>query len=111
MAATVVAKGHEDAVNSVAANVVRAYKKALVPMLSFALALWIVGLGGGYLLAFGPPSSAPLLRTFWAALPGTTGLAPLGAAGFWIGAIAGMALAAAIGLAYFAHVSKTALRR
>ena len=100
-----------DAINAVAANVVRAYKKALVPMLSFALALWIVGLGGGYLLAFGPPSSAPPVQTFWAALPGTSGLAPLGAAGFWIGAIAGMALAAGIGVAYFGRVSRAALRR
>ena len=103
-----------DAINAVAANVVRAYKKVLVPMLSFALALWIVGLGGGYLLAFGVPSPASTLYTplysLWAVLPGTTGLAPLGAAGFWIGAIAGMALAATIGVAYFASVSKTALR-
>ncbi len=100
-----------DAINAVAANVVRAYKKALVPMLSFALALWIVGLGGGYLLAFGAPSSPSSLHALWVLLPGTTGLAPLGAAGFWIGAIAGMALAATIGLAYFAIVSKAALRR
>ena len=79
-----------DAVNSVAANVVRAYKKALVPMISFALALWVVGLGGGYWLAFGAPQ--------------------LGAAGFWIGAIAGMALATGIGVTYFGLVSKAALR-
>lgn len=87
-----------DAVNAVAANVVRAYKKALVPMIAFALALWIVGLGGGYVLAFG-------------GVAGWSGTMPaLGAAGFWIGAIAGMALATAIGLAYFNHVSKAALR-
>ena len=103
-----------DAINAVAANVVRAYKKALVPMLSFALALWIVGLGGGYLLAFGAPSADSALNALWPALwvaaPGTTVLVPLGAAGFWIGAIAGMALSAAIGVAYFAAVSKAALR-
>ena len=82
-----------DAVNAVAAQAVRGYKKVLVPMLGFALALWIIGLGGGYLLAF-------------TALFG----APLGAAGFWIGAVAGMALAAAIGVAYFGHVASAALR-
>ena len=102
-----------DAINAVAANVVRAYKKVLVPMLSFALALWIVGLGGGYLLAFGGPSPASFLYTplhaLRAMLPGIAGLAPLGAAGFWVGAIAGMALAAGIGVWYFARVSKAAL--
>lgn len=83
-----------DATNAVAANAVRAYKKAFIPMLAFALALWIVGLGGGYWLAFSPVLGAPQ-----------------GAAGFWIGAVAGMALAAAIGVAYFGHVANRALRR
>lgn len=82
-----------DAVNAVAANAVRAYKKALIPMVAFALALWIVGLGGGYVLAF----------------RGIANLAPLGAAGFWVGAIAGMALAALICVGYFALVSKEAV--
>ena len=82
-----------DATNAVAANVSRAYKKALVPMIAFALALWIVGLGGGYWLAFGDTAGAP----------------KLGAQGFWIGAITGMALAAAICTAYFAQVSRRAL--
>ena len=82
-----------DATNAVAANVSRAYKKALVPMIAFALALWIVGLGGGYWLAFGTSAHAPRL----------------GAQGFWIGAIGGMALAALICTAYFAQVSRRAL--
>ena len=82
-----------DAVNAVAAQAVRGYKKVMVPMVAFALALWIIGLGGGYRLAF-----YPLLG------------APLGAAGFWIGAVAGMALAAAIGVAYFGHVANAAIR-
>ena len=84
-----------DAVNAVAANAVRAYKKAVIPMVAFALALWIVGLGGGYVLAF----------------DGVGAVKPLGAAGFWIGAIAGMALATSICVAYFGFVSKAALRR
>lgn len=82
-----------DATNSVAANLTRAYKKAVVPMVAFALALWIVGLGGGYWLAF-------------AALPGAPRLE---AAGFWIGAITGMALSAMICTAYFARVARRAL--
>ena len=90
-----------DATNAVAANVTRAYKKALVPMLAFALALWIVGLGGGYWLAYGGghAGGAP------------AGNAPLGAHGFWIGAITGMALAALICTTYFARVARQALPR
>ena len=83
-----------DAVNAVAAQAVRGYKKVLIPMLAFALALWVVGLGGGYWLAF-----YPVLGN------------PLGAAGFWMGAVAGMILAAGIGVAYFGHVASSALRR
>jgi MATE family multidrug resistance protein len=82
-----------DAINAVAAQAVRGYKKVLVPMLGFGLALWVVGLGGGYRLAFYPVLGAPL-----------------GAAGFWIGAVGGMALAAAIGVAYFGYVANAALR-
>ena len=90
-----------DATNAVAANVTRAYKKALVPMLAFALALWIVGLGGGYWLAYGGghAGGAP------------AGNAPLGAHGFWIGAITGMALTALICTTYFARVARQALPR
>ncbi len=84
-----------DAVNAVAANAVRAYKKAVIPMVAFALALWIVGLGGGYILAFG----------------GISVVKPLGAAGLWIGAIIGMALATTICVSYFGVVSKAALNR
>ena len=107
-----------DALNAVAANVVRAYKKAVVPMVAFALALWIVGLGGGYMLAFGA-STAAGAGGGAASSTGTVGntaaalaplLSPLGAQGFWIGAIAGMALAAAICAAYFNLVSKATLR-
>lgn len=83
-----------DALNAVASNALRGYKKALVPMLTFALALWVIGLGGGYLLAF---------TTF--AGP------PLGAIGFWAGAITGMAVAAVSVTLYFARVSRAATWR
>ncbi|MDB5807313.1 MAG: efflux family protein [Betaproteobacteria bacterium] len=82
-----------DAINSVAAQAARGYKKVLVPMLGFGLALWIVGLGGGYWLAFSPVIGAPK-----------------GALGFWMGAVVGMALAAAIGVLYFRHVANSAIR-
>ena len=78
-----------DATNAVASNALRGYKKALVPMLAFAAGLWGVGLGGGYLLAY--------TSTFGA---------PLGARGFWIGAIIGMAVAALAVTAYFARISQ-----
>ena len=81
-----------DAVNSIAANALRGYKKAWAPMLAFAFALWIIGLGGGYLLAY-----TSLL------------VAPMGAAGFWTGAIAGMAVAAVFVTVYFARVSRMAI--
>ena len=83
-----------DATNAVASNALRGYKKAWVPMLTFALALWIIGLGGGYLLAFTAAFGAPM-----------------GAIGFWTGAITGMAVAAITVTAYFSHVSRTAMRR
>ena len=37
-----------DAMQAVAVNVLRGYKRAVVPMLIYAVALWGVGLGGGY---------------------------------------------------------------
>jgi MATE family multidrug resistance protein len=68
-----------DAVQAVAANVVRGYKRAAVPMLIYCVALWGIGLGGGYLLGVGFPDSP---------------IAPLGAYGFWLAAAVGIALAA-----------------
>ena len=81
-----------DATNAVAANALRGYKKALVPMLAFAVGLWGLGLGGGYLLAY-----TDFLGT------------ARGAPGFWLGAIAGMAVAAASVTLYFARVSRMAV--
>ena len=69
-----------DAVQAIAAFVLRAYRVAKAPLLILAGALWIVGLGGGYLLAFDSLGSTP------------TGLQ--GARGFWIAATAGLVLAA-----------------
>jgi multidrug resistance protein, MATE family len=64
----------------VASFVLRAWRIATLPMFIFALSLWGVGLGGGYVLAFD-----------------VTGLTPdalRGARGFWTASTAGLVLAA-----------------
>jgi MATE family multidrug resistance protein len=69
-----------DAAQCVASFVLRAWRIATLPMLIFAVSLWGVGLGGGYLLAFD-----------------VTGLTPpalLGARGFWTASTCGLVLAA-----------------
>ncbi len=68
-----------DAVQVVAAFVLRAYKIATVPMLIYVAALWGVGLGGGSVLAFN--------------LTGTVPPALQGAPGFWFAATAGLVVA------------------
>jgi MATE family multidrug resistance protein len=68
-----------DAAQTIAAFVLRAYKIATVPMVIYVAALWGVGLGGGYVLAFDLPGGVP---------PGL-----LGAPGFWFAATAGLVLA------------------
>ena len=73
-----------DSIQVGTAFVLRAYKVATIPTLMYAVALWGVGLGGGYVIGFN-----------------ITGLTPdflLGAAGFWLGnslslALVGLALA------------------
>ncbi len=75
-----------DAVQAVASFVLRAYRIATVPMVIYAVALWGVGLGGGYLIAFD-----------------TTGRSPaslLGAQGFWSSATAGLVVSALAMTAY-----------
>ncbi|MBL8312585.1 MAG: MATE family efflux transporter [Rubrivivax sp.] len=69
-----------DAAQTVAAFVLRAYKVATVPVLIYVAALWGVGLGGGYGLAFNLPGNVPpALR---------------GAPGFWVASTAGLVIAA-----------------
>jgi MATE family multidrug resistance protein len=79
-----------DAVQIVVVSVLRGYRHAVVPMLIFGVALWGVGLGGGYAI-------------------GTAGVgvgAPLAASGFWLAGVVGMALAATLVTAYFLKVSR-----
>jgi MATE family multidrug resistance protein len=70
-----------DAVQAVTAFVLRAYRITKVPLLINAVALWALGLGGGYVLAFDVGGN----------IPGSL----QGARGFWIASTAGLMLAAA----------------
>ena len=78
-----------DALQAVAVNALRGYKKSVVPMLIYATLLWGLGLGGGILLGltdtFGPARGAP---------------------GFWIAAIASLWLVAGMVAIYLNAVSK-----
>jgi multidrug resistance protein, MATE family len=60
-----------DALQAIAAFVLRAYQVAKIPLAILALSLWGIGLGGGYGLAFGAFEDTPVaLRNaqgFWAA--------------------------------------------
>lgn len=62
-----------DAMQTVAAYVLRAYQVATLPMIIYVVALWGVGIGGGYALAFGTDGA--------------------GALGFWQAATAGLLMA------------------
>lgn len=84
-----------DAVQAVVVNVLRGYKRAVVPMLIYAIALWGVGLGGGYAVGL---TSVDLA---WLGL-----YPPLGVPGFWLAAIASLALASSLVTAYFLRVSR-----
>ena len=89
-----------DSIQAVAVNVLRGYKRAVVPMAIYAFALWGVGLGGGYVL--GLTGSVDLS---WAGLA-----TPLGARGFWTAAIASLFVAGSAVAGYFLQVSRAAMR-
>lgn len=65
-----------DALQTVSASVLRAHHVATAPMVIYVLALWGVGIGGGYWLAFGP--------------------AQWGAVGFWSAATVGLCVSAVL---------------
>ena len=69
-----------DAAQAIAAFILRAYRIATLPMLIYVAALWGVGMGGGYLLAFdGSGRVPPALQ---------------GAPGYWAAFTLGIAIAA-----------------
>ncbi|MBP6901221.1 MAG: MATE family efflux transporter [Burkholderiaceae bacterium] len=74
-----------DAVQTLAAFVLRAWRIATLPMVIYVLALWGLGLGGGYWLAYGSAGSAggAWVPSSWQ-----------GAQGFWIASTAALTVAA-----------------
>lgn len=80
-----------DALQVMTAFILRAYKIALIPTIIYALSLWGVGLGGGYVLGFG--------------LLGNVATALHGATGFWAANGISLMLAGALLLGYFHRVS------
>ena len=85
-----------DALQITTAFVLRAYKVAVVPTVIYAVALWGVGLGGGYLLGFNVTGVTPEWLT--------------GARGFWVANTASLAIAGVGLLMYWRVVSKRYLR-
>jgi multidrug resistance protein, MATE family len=85
-----------DGVQVVIVNALRGYRIAFMPMVVYTVALWGIGLGGGYALGLTRLDAANALglRT------------PMGAAGFWVAAVISLVVAAAILFAYFLRVSR-----
>ena len=85
-----------DTAQVVIVNALRGYKITVAPMLVYTVALWGIGLGGGYALGL---EGVPIANAL--------GLAtPMGAAGFWLAGVASLVVASLILLAYFARVSR-----
>ena len=82
-----------DAIQGVAAFILRGYKVAFAPMLIHSVALWAIGLAGGFWLAYDPPPGWPLDP----------------AASFWLAAVIGLAIAAAALSALAAFVARSRL--
>jgi MATE family multidrug resistance protein len=85
-----------DTAQVVIVNALRGYRITVIPMLVYTVALWGIGLGGGYALGLEGIGFASAI-----------GLAtPMGAAGFWLAGVASLVIASLILLAYFARVSR-----
>lgn len=80
-----------DATQITAAFALRSFRVALLPAVAYALSLWGLGLGGGYLLAFDLPGGVPA--------------AVQGARGFWLGNALALALVAVLLIALYQRVS------
>ena len=70
-----------DAAQTIAAFVLRAHRIATVPLVVYVVAIWVIGLGGGYVAVFELDAGPDWMR---------------GAQGFWSMATLGVALAAAL---------------
>lgn len=82
-----------DAVQGVAGFILRAYKRAIAPMVVYTVSLWGIGLIGGWWIAFHP----------------VIGGAPLGASGLWGASTVSLAVAASVLLAWMLRVSRRPL--
>lgn len=80
-----------DALQGTTVCVLRGYKKTTVPMMIYAVALWGVGLSGGYVLGL----------TDWL-------IPAAGARGFWLAAMLSLAIAGGLVMAYFERISRQA---
>ncbi|WP_256094949.1 MATE family efflux transporter [Paraburkholderia nodosa] len=85
-----------DALQITTAFALRAYRVAVVPTIIYALALWGVGLGGGYALGFDVTGTVPAWAT--------------GARGFWLANMASLLIAGAGLLLYLSRVSTRFVR-
>ncbi|HEY6720348.1 MAG TPA: MATE family efflux transporter, partial [Burkholderiales bacterium] len=85
-----------DTAQTVIVNALRGYKIAFIPMLVYTVALWGVGLGGGYALGLMHFEAASALAL-------TT---PMGAAGFWLAGVLSVAAAGGVLFASFLRVSR-----
>jgi MATE family multidrug resistance protein len=78
-----------DAAQTIAAFVLRAYRIAVVPVIVYVVAVWGVGLGGGYIAAFDllgiSPSWMHGARGFWSMATLGLAVAALGMSGFLAG--------------------------
>jgi multidrug resistance protein, MATE family len=76
-----------DALQITTAFVLRAYKVAVVPTVIYAVALWGIGLGGGYVLGFDVGGFTPAwlqgARGFWVANSLSLGVAGVGLFLYW----------------------------
>jgi MATE family multidrug resistance protein len=81
-----------DALQVGTAFVLRAYKVATVPTIMYAVALWGIGLGGGYLLGFDVLGGTPVMLQ--------------GAAGFWLGNSVSLGLVGAALVWYLRRVQR-----
>jgi len=85
-----------DTAQVVIVNALRGYRITFIPMLVYTVALWGIGLAGGYALGLENIEAANALGL------GT----PMGAAGFWLSGIASLVIASVILYAYFARASR-----
>ena len=81
-----------DSLQVTAAFILRAYRIAFLPMIIYAISLWGVGLGGGYILGFNLTGSIPLPMQ--------------GASGFWLANSISLGLAAILLLYLFRRTAE-----